>query len=232
MPIGNRAFLKIDRPDKEQVEKFQNVPIANLADIMGRMSCVDSKIKNYGKKRTMLGTAFTVKCPYGDNLFLHLALDLFEPGDVLVVDGQACEERSLYGEIMSSYSYKRGCAGAVIDGALRDAAGLAKLDMAVYGRSIQANGPYKNGPGEINVPVSVGGIVVYPGDIIIGDEDGVIAIRPKEAEELYEKVSTFNAKEEGIIHGIMTEGKWNRKMFEDAFTATGIEKIDAQWNDK
>lgn len=179
--IGFGIYPLTRRPDKKVIESFKGIPIANIADNMNRMSCVDPAIKPY-TKNPLVGVAFTVKAPDGDNLMLHKAMDLAQPGDVIVITSIGRSERSFCGEIMMNYARKRGIAGFVIDGYIRDAEGVAKLeDFAVYARGVIANGPYKNGPGEINVPIAVGGQVVCPGDIICGDADGVVVIKPEEA---------------------------------------------------
>lgn len=226
MGLGNRAFKQLNRAPKEIIELFRGLPIANIADNMGRISCIDQGIKNYGGKREILGTAVTVKVPAGDNLLFHMALDMIQEGDVLVVDGNGCKERSQCGEIMCTYAYKKGCAGIVLDGVVRDVIGLRKLDMAVYARGVQANGPFKNGPGEINVPVAIGGIVVYPGDIIVADEDGVLAIRPQEARALAKAARAMLEAETKLIQQIKATGKWDRAVFYNALERSGVESIE------
>jgi len=224
--IGNRAYLEIQRPEKEIVSLFKDIPIACIADNMNRISCVDQSLKNYGGRSDLLGTAFTVKVPEGDNLLFHMALDLLQEGDVLIVDGNGCMHRSLCGEIMCTYAFKRGCAGMVVDGVIRDVEGISRLPIPVYARGVQANGPFKNGLGEINRPVAVGGIVIYPGDIIVGDADGVVAIRPQEAVELAEKaLSTFRA-EGKLLETMRSTGQWDRKSFWDAIEKSNVEQID------
>ena len=100
---GNCAFTNFKRPAKELIERFRDIPLANIADNMGRTPCIDQQMKNYGGSNRLLGTAFTVKVPAGDNLLFHMALDMIQPGDVLVIDGNGCMERSQCGEIMTTY---------------------------------------------------------------------------------------------------------------------------------
>ncbi len=181
--IGNRVFHEIKRPDPRLVELFRGIPSSNIGDEMNRLYCMHDYIQPMNDV-SLLGTAFTVKTAIGDNLYIHEALDLAQPGDVLVIDGGSGNNRSLAGEIMLTMAYRKGLAGVVVDGCLRDRDGLRKLPMAVYAKGITPQGPYKNGPGEINVPVSCGGQVVFPGDIIVGDGDGIVVIRPQDAEEI------------------------------------------------
>lgn len=202
--LGFRVFEDFERPDKNLIEAFRELPVANIDDNMGRIACVDASIKPYNKAK-LLGPAFTVKAPQGDNLMFHKALDMAKEGDVIVVSGGGFLERSLCGEIMMTYAAMKGYAGFVIDGAIRDVDSTMEMDFPVYAKGVNPNGPYKNGPGEINVPVAIGGQVVFPGDIVVGDGDGVIFIRPENAEELIEKVRKFNRNEE-VILGNMAKG--------------------------
>lgn len=224
---GNRVYTKIIRPDKTLMEQFRGLPIANIDDTMGRIACVDQGIKSMNGKHYMLGTAFTCRVPAGDNLIVHMALDMLEPGDILVVDGNGCMERSLVGSIMCSYAqFAKQAAGIIIDGVIRDLDGLVDLDIPIFARGAQANGPYKNGPGEIGIPVAIGGIVIHPGDIILSDSDGIIAIRPFEAEEVAANGRAVFEKEKVILKDIRENGHWDRKVFQDAYCNSGIELIE------
>jgi len=150
----------------------------------------------------MAGPAFTIRTAAGDNRAIHQALELFRPGDVLVVDGGGDTSRALIGEIIASIARHRGAAGMVIDGAVRDAGALARSDFPVFARAAIHRGPYKNGPGETNVPVSIGGMVVHPGDIVVGDEDGVVAFPPAVAADLLDAVKAQEEKEEAILRSV------------------------------
>lgn len=207
MSIGNRIYTKIDRPDRALVEKFRGIPASNLGDMMNRLYCMRENITRMGQTKTWLvGTAFTVKVPDGDNAFLHRALDLAQPGDVVVVDGNGCTSRSLMGEIMFTYAKNKGIAGIVLDGAIRDADSLYELEIPVYAVAVTPQGPYKNGPGEINVPVSCGGQVVFPGDILVGDADGICVIRKEDAQEVYAMVEKKVSYERQLLDQYHTVG--------------------------
>lgn len=207
MSIGNRIYTKIDRPDRALVEKFRGIPASNLGDMMNRLYCMRENITRMGQTKTWLvGTAFTVKVPDGDNAFLHRALDLAQPGDVIVVDGNGCTSRSLMGEIMFTYAKNKGIAGIVLDGAIRDADSLYELEIPVYAVAVTPQGPYKNGPGEINVPVSCGGQVVFPGDILVGDADGICVIRKEDAQEVYAMVEKKVSYERQLLDQYHTVG--------------------------
>ncbi|TPI38097.1 RraA family protein [Mesorhizobium sp. B3-1-9] len=150
----------------------------------------------------MVGRALTVRTRPGDNQFIHRALDLVQPGAVIVVDGGGYEGRALVGEIMTSLAASRGAAGVVIDGAIRDAGAIGRNSFPCFARSAIHLGPYKDGPGAINVPVSVGGMVVGPGDIVVGDEDGVVAFPLEGATALLAAVKAQEAREADIMQSI------------------------------
>ncbi len=183
MSLGFKVNYDIRRPDKKLVEQFKGLPVANIADEMSRMNCVESAIVPFNKN-AFVGTAFTVKAPDADNLMFHKALDLAQPGDVIVVTCIGNSDRAICGEIMMRYAQAKGIVGFLIDGMIRDVEGAAELEhFAVYARGVTPLGPYKNGPGEINVPIAFGRQVVCPGDIVCGDADGIVIIKPEEAEE-------------------------------------------------
>ena len=182
--IGNRIFKQIERAPKETVEMFRGLPSSNITDEMNRLYCMHDymKLLNPANAKPLLGTAITVKAPIGDNLFFHQALDMAQPGDIIVVDGASGCNRSLAGEIMMRFAQKKGLAGIVVDGCLRDLDGIELLTMPVYAKGITPQGPWKFGPGEVNVPISCGGQVVFPGDILVGDKDGIVVVRRQDAE--------------------------------------------------
>jgi len=198
--VGNRIYKKIDRPAPELLKQFEGIPSSNVGDMMGRLYCMREYMRQINREPlSMLGTAVTVKVPDGDNAFIHLALDLAQPGDILVIDGNGCTTRSLIGEVMFTYAKNVGIAGIVVDGAIRDHDSLAHLGLPVYAKAITPQGPYKNGPGEINVPVSCGGRVVFPGDILVGDPDGICVVRPEDAVKILDAVhKKFNGEQEKL----------------------------------
>ncbi len=184
--IRNRIFTKFERADKELVDAFRGIPSSNTNDEMNRLFCMNESMRLINPKpgKSMVGTAFTVKAPIGDNLYLHYALDMAQPGDIIVVDGGGYANRSFCGEIMMRFAQKKGLAGVVIDGCIRDSDGMKNLDMPVYAVGVTPQGPFKNGPGEINTPVSCAGQVVFPGDILVGDEDGITVVHKQDAAEV------------------------------------------------
>jgi RraA family protein len=221
--VGFRIFTVVNRPSRELVESFKGLPVANIADEMNRLYCVDARIKALNSM-PLLGTAFTVKTRVGDNLMLHKAIDMAQPGEIIVVDVQGDLSNSVTGEIMMRQAVKRGISGVVVDGAVRDGEALKKLKLSIYAAGIQPNGPYKDGPGEINVPVCCGGIVVKPGDIIVGDADGIVVIDPQDAPEILEKARE-KYKQEQIKFKSIQEGTMDRSWVDKTLIKLGCEFV-------
>lgn len=218
--VGLRIFSHSNRPPKALIEGFAGIPVANIADNMNRMSCMDAKIRPINDV-PLLGAAFTVKARPGDNLMLHRALDLAEPGDIVVVDAQGDLTNAIMGELMALWAKQRGIGGFIIDGAIRDIGALRKMGLPIYAAGVTPAGPYKDGPGEINVAVACGGVVVQPGDILVGDEDGIVVINPCDAAELLEKSRAKSRAEMQTMEEIANMS-WDRTWVETALAARGV----------
>lgn len=199
--IGYRIVKEFHRPPQSLIQGFAKIPVPNIGDSMNRTAAVSSALRPYNQAR-LLGPAYTVRVPAGDNLLFYYAIDQAMPGDIIVVDGGGFKERALCGEIMVDLAIARGLGGFVVDGAIRDAMELAGKDFPVFARCASPNGPYKNGPGEVNVPVNIGGRVIEPGDILIGDGNGLVAVKPDEAEEVLEKARAVIEKESRMMESI------------------------------
>ncbi len=223
--IGFRIKKDFDRPDNSLVEAFRDLPVANIDDCMNRTACLDSGLRPFNKT-PLLGTAFTVRTTGGDNLMMHKALDMAQPGDIIVVASEMNELRASCGEIMVRYAMSRGIKGFIIDGCIRDSAEIAEIDFPVYARGVIPNGPYKNGPGEIGFPIAIGSIIIKPGDILVGDADGIVVIDPKEAEMLAAETRKVTESEHKSMIDI-AEGKGlNREWIDKALTAKGCIYVD------
>ncbi len=201
--VNKRIRTELNRPSAELIGKFKGIPAANIDDAMQRMAAMSNRIRPFAKHE-MLGPAFTVKVPYGDNLMLHKAMSIAKPGDILVIQCEESTDRAIFGGLMVREMLGLGLGGIVVDGAIRDADEIAKIaDFPVYASSVSPNGPYKNGPGEINYPVSVGGQVVCPGDIICADGDAVIVIPQSVAEDVAAAAKQVVEKEEVMLDQIV-----------------------------
>lgn len=206
MNIGYCIKNDFPRPSAELLAKFDGIPIPNIGDAMNRTAAISAQIIPVNNVR-LTGTAYTVRVPAGDNLLFYYAIDNAKPGDVIVVDGGGFEERALCGEIMATYAAKRGIAGFVINGAIRDKVELSGMNFPVFAKAACPNGPYKNGPGEINVPVNIGGRIVCPGDILVGDGNGLVVVRPEDAEKVLASAHAVMKKEAGMMQEIEEQGK-------------------------
>lgn len=148
-----------------------------LSDNMDRLVGATG-LNKYHRQGMLVGTALTVRSRPGDNLGMYQALALMQQGHVIVVDAGGDLNNAICGDLMRAYAVSRGCAGFVVDGAIRDVASFANGDFPCYARGVVHRGPYKSGPAFLNLPVSIGGQVVRPGDIVVGDEDGLVFIAP------------------------------------------------------
>lgn len=196
------------RSQQKLIEAYSTIPAANIGDARDRMGMVDGGIRALWAGAKAVGWARTVWVPAGDNLRLHDALERIEPGDILVVNGQGHTDRALMGELMAEKAKARGAVGIIADGALRDARDLEEIGFSAWARAVNPSGPYKNGPGQINVPVAIGGVVVEPGDLIVADDDGVIVVPAREAESTLPKAQAVQKDEAGrrarILGGDLT----------------------------
>lgn len=174
--IGFRINKRRQKASTEMVAAFRRLPVANISDSMSRMTAGGARLRPMHGAGVMCGPALTVKTRPGDNLMLHKALDLAEPGDVVVCDAGGDLSNALIGEMMTAHAIKRGIAGVVINGAIRDAGAIRAGTFPVFAAGVTHRGPYKDGPGEINVPIAIDGMVINPGDLIIGDDDGFVAV--------------------------------------------------------
>ena len=212
--LGFRILNHFERPPKRLIEKFTGIPSPNIADCMNRFFCVDSKIKMINKKKglQMIGSAITVMTRTVDNLLVHKAIDIAQPGDIIVIAAEGDTHSAILGEIMAHMAEKKGVAGYLIDGCIRDSEAIQEMDFPVFAIGVSPKGPYKDGPGEINFPVSCGGVIINPGDIIVGDRDGVVVIPPSEAEMIYQEAKKVLEKETEILEevkkGNMGDRSW------------------------
>ena len=207
---GARRFSSPPQADAQHLEQLRQLAVALVSDNM-RRGTGSMGVMPFHKPgpRTMAGTAVTVRCRGGDNLLPLRAFDYCRPGDVLVVDAGGDLSNAVVGGIITAGAAMLGLAGVVIDGAIRDVAEIREREFPVYARGVSHRGPYKNGPGEINVPVSIGGMVVQPGDIIVGDQDGLLAFPAGDAAFLIEKAQQQQHKEEQQMAEIL-QGRWDR----------------------
>jgi regulator of RNase E activity RraA len=205
------------------VERFKKLPVANISDCMSRITAGGAKLRPMHAEGVLAGPAFTVKTRPGDNLMVHKALDLAAPGDIVVVDAGGDLTNSIIGEIMMNYAILRGIGGIVIYGAIRDYGTIRKQNWPVFAAGISHRGPYKDGPGEIGLPIAIEGMVIEPGDLVIGDEDGLLCVPFDQAEPLLAETEAKHAAEEKSLAAMAAGKSPNRDWVDAALNKLGCE---------
>jgi regulator of RNase E activity RraA len=183
--VGNRARLTIQRPSPALVGKFREASPPDLAEAMNMSGAMRDICPMYRPIPKLVGTAITVRVQPGDSLMVAKALAIAQPGDVIVIDGRGVVSRSLWGGNRSLFAASRGIAGAIIDGATRDTDESQSAGLPVFARAICPMGSTAKGPGELNFPIACGGIAVHPGDVVVGDAEGIVVIPWQDAEDVY-----------------------------------------------
>jgi regulator of RNase E activity RraA len=209
------------RVSPEIVQKYRSLPVANVSDCMSRMTGGGPRLRPYHAEGGLSGPAFTVKTRPGDNLMVHKALDIASPGDVVVVDAGGDLTNSIVGEIMITYAMKRGLAGLVINGSIRDSDAVRQMNFPVYAAGVTHRGPMKSGPGEIGRAIAFDGMVIEPGDLIIGDGDGVLCIAFDEVEEVYQASAAKHNAEDKILADLRRGGSMDRAWVDIALEQLG-----------
>ncbi|MGN0205385.1 MAG: RraA family protein [Coprococcus sp.] len=222
MAIGFRAFIDFQRPDPALIEGYRGIPSANIGDSVLRMNCMFGGIHAFNNK-PLVGTAFTVKVPSGDNLVAQMALDYAKPGDIIVIDGAGYTDRALVGGMMLTYAEERKLGGFVVNGAVRDLDDIQNSPLPVFAKAATPLGPYRDGPGEVNVPVVCGGQVVMPGDILVGDADGIVVIPQRDAADVLEAARQNLANEQAEMQR-MRDGSYTQQNHLKTFTGHFLEQ--------
>ncbi|MDV2965623.1 RraA family protein [Nitratireductor aquimarinus] len=177
MTIGFCVRKRQRRVEQSTIDAFRELPVANVSDCMSRMYAAGARLRPIHDAQSVLaGPALTVRTRPGDNLMLHHALDIAEPGDVIVVDAGGDLTTAILGEIMVAIAKKRGVAGIIVNGAIRDADEIRRMDFPLYAAGVTHRGPYKDGPGEVNTTIAIDGMVIEPGDLVLADGDGVLTV--------------------------------------------------------
>lgn len=218
--IGFEIFPRQRAVSADLIAKFRKLPVANISDCMSRMAAGGARLRPMHDGTLLAGPALTVRTRPGDNLMVHKALGLAQPGDVIVVDAGGDLTNAIIGEIMTSYAVTRGIAGIIINGAIRDSGAIRRGAFPVYAAGVTHRGPYKDGPGVINGTVALDGMTIEPGDLILGDEDGLLCIPVDQAEEIYQAAAAKHAAEEVSLTEI-AEGKLDTSWVDARLRALG-----------
>jgi len=214
----------ITRVSPDIVSRAAQFAAAILADVAGRRGTLNGRISALASTMKVAGPAVTVEVRPGDNLMLHTAMAIAQPGDVIVVDGKGDQTCALTGALMATQAKAMGIAGFVVDAAVRDIEEIREMGFPVFSVGSNPNGPTKFVPGRVNWPVSVGGIAVNPGDLIVGDADGVVVIEREKAASLLELAEKKVAAEAKRIEGIRSGKQLRPTWLEDALRAAGVLK--------
>jgi len=222
--IGFKINSRARKVDESTVARFRDIPVANVSDVMSRMTAGGARLRPLHAGGPLAGPALTVKSRPGDNLMAHAALNRAQKGDVLVIDAGGDLTNSIMGELMFTFAEKIGLAGVVIDGAIRDHGWVRQSRFPVFAAGVTHRGPYKDGPGELNVLIAIDGMVIEPGDLILGDDDGVLCVPFEQTETVYAAASAkFRAEEKTRV--ATNSGNVDRSWVEERLKALGCEGI-------
>jgi 4-hydroxy-4-methyl-2-oxoglutarate aldolase len=229
--MGHRSYPEIrnhfERTAPELVAAARELPAAILADVYGRRGTLHGRIAPLSPTMKVAGPAITVEVRPGDNLMIHAALAIARPGDVIIVDGKGDQTCALIGEIMTTQAQQAGLAGMVLDAAVRDVEALRANGFPIFSVGANPSGPTKFVPGRVNWPIAVAGVTVNPGDLVVGDADGVVVIERERVAEMIEAGRKKVADEQNRIKGIH-EGKLVPGWLKSALQATGVRSEEFQ----
>lgn len=187
---------------KAQIETLKQLGTATIHEAQGQKGAIDGALRPIDPSLRLAGPAVTVDCRPSDNLAIHYALTKAKPGDVLVVDAKAFIEAGPWGDLLTLAAQKLGIVGLVIDGSVRDANTIIEMGFPTFSRGLSIKGTNKNQPGKVNVPVHIGGVVVNPGDIVVGDRDGLVVVERGAVDDVIRLSRAREDKENGIRAGL------------------------------
>ncbi len=187
---------------EDEIAAWRELPTAVISDDLNRTGTMQHAIKSVAPGVHFAGQALTAQTMVGDNGTLHYALTTAWPGCVLVVDARGHTDTAVWGGVLTAAAKAAGVIAVVVDGAVRDVAELRESGIAVFARAVIPNGPHKGFGGAVNVPIQCAGVAVSPGDLVVGDDDGVVVVRPDQRPGLMELCRARIAKEEGFLEKI------------------------------
>lgn len=224
MTIGFKIHQRARTVDAATIEKFKAIAVANISDSMNRMSHGGPRLRPLHAGGVLCGVALTVRTRPGDNLMVHAALNRAKAGDVLVIDAGGDLTNAIIGELMLSQAQHVGVAGVIVNGAVRDYGWIRSGSFPVFAAGVTHRGPYKNGPGEMNATIAIEGMVIEPGDLIVGDDDGFVCVPFDHTEEVFaaaDKKQQGEAKTMAAIKAGIVDRSW----VERALVEAGCEGI-------
>ena len=213
------------RAEEEILKKFENIPTGNICDAQGRFGALDYRIKPITQTTVFTGVALTVSCGPRDNLAAWAAIEEATPGDVIVISSGEYLGCSVLGDVYVGMAQNAGVVAIVTDGAVRDLPGIESVGLPVFARGVCPNSPWKNGPGNIGLPITIGGGIVDAGDIVVGDQDGVVVVPRNKAGAVAENLKAVLAKEKQMDENVKA-GKRLPDWMEEIKKDKGVRYID------
>ncbi len=208
-------------PSIDGINALRGIPTTVISDVLGRTLVANGIHPMNRSPISVCGNAFTIKLHVADNLMVHKALQLIQAGDVMVIDVEGDLGCAVIGEVLMSIAKTRGVLGIVVDGAVRDIDAFEEHGFPCWAKGVNLRGPLKEGPGSINVPISIGGMIVHPGDIILGDSDGVIAVSPSQAIEAA-RLGHEKVKQEKEMLKTIQAGQYSAPWVDELLTKKGF----------
>jgi 4-hydroxy-4-methyl-2-oxoglutarate aldolase len=209
------------RPDRAQLAAFAGVPTGFMVDAQNGQGAVDYRIKPLWPEVSFAATAVTVDCGPRDNLGLFVAIEVAEPGDVIMLATGAYEGTSVLGDHVAAMARNKGVVALVTDGLVRDVEGLLQVGLPVYCRGVSPNSPYKSGPCEVGTSITLGGVTVVSGDLVVGDRDGVVVVPQARIDEVAAALQAVHAKEHEMgaaIEAGLTTPDWVSELLRSSRT--------------
>lgn len=221
---GFRVRREIERPAADEIQRLAELDIALVADMMNRLYVMRPGLLPISPNPAvdLTGPVCTVKVFPGDNLMIHASLDIARPGDVVVVDTAGASHNAVFGDMVANKAVARGIAGFVIDGLVRDVEGIIETGLPVYARGTTPRGPLHRGPGEVNYPISCGGLSVAPGDIVKASPDGVILVPREAVRTVLARAETKATKEADYVAAVR-RGEFSNQWVTDMLEANGCD---------
>jgi RraA family protein len=217
---GFRIKMSFERLDQAFMQRFADFDSPDISDQLNRLYALTSQIRAVTAKDRVIGPACTVKVYPGDNLMVHKALDVAQPGDVVVVDAGGSRMNAALGSLISTKATHRQIAGFIVDGYIRDLPEIQPLEFPVFARGTTPIGPLHRGPGEINYPICCGGVVVNPGDVVVADGFGVVIVPRENAADILERLVAYQAKNRDYFAGVK-KGVFSNKWVDDLLDDSG-----------
>jgi regulator of RNase E activity RraA len=219
---GFRIRTDIDRPSAATIEALGGFDTPAVSDLMNRLYTMVPAIRNLTDTARIVGPACTVKVYPGDNLMVHKSLDIAKAGDVIIVDASSSSLTAVLGDLVSTKARHRGIGGFIVDGLIRDLPGIQALgDFPVFARGVTPIGPLHRGPGEINHAICAGGIVVHPGDVVVGDQNGIVVVPRELADEMVERLRARKAAEADYTAAV-ARGEFSNRWVDELLTQNDV----------